>query len=99
MGLRWDNGLKMSDFQKGLNNIIAATRKALSARGLEKASVSYQFQGSVPDDAQIAIVAPGKTAETTFPRKDVDDSHHGVPVSVQIQINSLVSEFEGSGNG
>jgi hypothetical protein len=89
----------MSDPQKGLNNIIAATRKALSARGLEKASVSYHFQGPVPGDAEIAIVAPGKTAETTFPRKDVEGSHHSAPVSVQIQINSLVSEFEGSGNG
>jgi hypothetical protein len=89
----------MSDFQKGLNNIIAATRKALSARRLEKASINYHFQGSAPDDAQIAIVAPGKTAETKFARKDVEDSHQSVPVSVQIQIKSLVNEFEGSANG
>jgi hypothetical protein len=89
----------MSDFQKGLNNIIATARRELAARGLEQASVSYQFQGSGPADAKIAIVAPGKTAETKFPRKDVEDSHQGVPVSVQIHIKSLVSEFEGSGDG
>jgi hypothetical protein len=84
----------MSDFQKGLNNIIAATRKALYARGLEKASISYHFQGSVPDDAQIAIVAPGKTVETRFPRREVDDCHQGVTVSAQVEIQRLVDEFE-----
>jgi hypothetical protein len=91
----------MSDFQKGLNNIIAAIRKALSARGrgLENASISYDFKGSGPDDAKIAIVAPGKTAEAQFPRKYVEDSYQSVPVSVQIRINSLVSAFEVSGNG
>jgi hypothetical protein len=89
----------MSDLQKGLNDIIAATRKELSTRGLEKASISYHFQASGPEDAKIAIAAPGKTAENKFPRKDLEDSHQGVPVSVQIQIKNLVSEFEGSGDG
>jgi hypothetical protein len=89
----------MSDFQKGLNNIIAATRRELAARGLKNSSVSYHFQDTGRGDATIGIGAPGKTAETKIPRKDVDDSHQGVPVSVQIQIKSLVSEFEGSGNG
>jgi hypothetical protein len=35
----------MSDFQKGLNNIIAATRKALSARSLAWS----EAKSSIPD--------------------------------------------------
>lgn len=88
----------MNDFQKGLRIIIAATRKALGGRNLEKVSVSYHFQDSSPDGAKIAIVAPGRSAETTFSRRDIEDSHQGARVSVQIHINSLVSEFEGSTN-
>ncbi len=84
----------MSNFQKGLDNILAETRRELSARHIEGASVSYQVRGSALDGAKITVVARGKTASATFARIEIDDCHYGVTVGVQVEIKRFVGEFE-----
>jgi len=85
---------KMNNFQKGLDNIVAETRRELSANRVEAASVSSRVVGSALDGAQLIVVARGKCATATFKRQDIDDCHHGVTVGVQVEIKRLVSEFE-----
>ena len=80
----------MSDFQKGLDNIVAEIRRELSARHLDGAKVSPQVLGSTLDGVQIAVVARGKTASARFSRKEIDDCHYGVTVGLQVKIEQFV---------
>jgi hypothetical protein len=84
----------MSDFQKGLDNIVAEIRRELSARYLGVARVSPQLLGSALDGAQITVVALGKTTSATFDRKEIDECHYGVTVDVQVKIKHFVGKFE-----
>jgi len=82
----------MSDFQTGINHVLGAARDELKARKID-GSVSSTVRGSTQDGARITIVARGKTVETWFTRKQIDDCLQGATVAVQVELKRVIDQI------
>ena len=84
----------MNSFQAGLTNIRNRLELALQKYGGSFDFVSFNTEILSGRDVHVSIYSTDKNAHLTLKRSEIDDSHEGVPVRVQLKINALVDAFE-----
>jgi lactoylglutathione lyase len=85
--------VSVTQFQKGMANLVSAVEEALAARGIEGPVVDQGVDGA--SDAKIRVSANGKVAEQRFAHQEIEDSGEAIDAPVAMKVRMLVSQFVG----